>query len=218
VIRRLSFFALVSFFAAIPVFADGFDQTVQFGNSTGAPTSDGFSISPYAGTLNGQAAEFYCVDFTHTFDVPISWNAMATALTSTSSFAGTLQFTSNGDSTSAAYNNYLEMAWLITVLQANLNQNDLGDATLDQLAIWTFSGYVNNNPANEGAINSLLMEASNEVQGGFTVTGWEVLTPDYANFSNSQEMIVTTAPEPGTILLALAGGFVAVLLALLRQL
>jgi hypothetical protein len=216
VIRRLLFFAVAVLFVSIPAFGDGFDQTVQFGSSTGAPVSDGYSISPYSGTLNGQAAEFYCVDFTHNFGVPTSWNAAATSITGASSFAGTLQYALNGSSTSTAYNNYLEMAWLITVLQANLNNGDLGDATLDQLAIWTFSGYVNDDPTNEDAIAALLADASMAVTDGFTVSGWEVLTPDYANNPNAQEMIVTS-PEPSTVLMLIAGSLVAVFLTFLQR-
>jgi hypothetical protein len=211
-IRRLLFFAgAVLFFASAPAFADGFDQTVQFTNSTGAVTNEGFSISPYAGTLNGQAVDFFCVDFLHNFGVSqgqtTTWNAMGTPLTNGSFFAGTLQYALNGNSTSTAYNNYLEMAWLITQLQNDLNQGDLNAATNDQLAIWTFSGYVNNNPLNEAAVNALLAEAGLAVQNNFTVTGWEVVTPDYANFPNSQEMIVIATPEPGTLLLLVAGAF-----------
>ena len=221
-IRKLLLSVLVALlFASIPVWADGFDQTIQFINSTGALTNDGFSISPYKGTLNGQPADFICVDFSHTFGVSqgqtTTWNAMATPLTSASSFVGTLQYLLNGNSTSTAYNNYLEIAWLITQLEANLNNGDLDDATNDQLAIWTFSGYVNNNPANEAAINTLLSDASQAAQSGFTVSGWEVLTPDYANFANSQEMIVTTTPEPSSILLLLVGGLAALVVAFLRQ-
>ena len=45
------------------------------------------------------------------------------------------------------------------------------------------------------------------MQNNFTVTGWAVVTPDYANFPTSQEMIVIATPEPGTLLLLVAGAF-----------
>lgn len=211
-IRRLLISALLAFFACIPVFADSFNQTLAFSSSTGAPVSDGFSISPYAGTLNGQPTDFNCVDFSHDFGVPTTWNAVATPLSSSASFANTLQFALNGGNSAVAYHNYLEMAWLITQLHINLSDNDLGDATLDQLAVWTFSGYQNNNPANEAFINGLLAEANSVVQGGFTASGWEVLTPVYANFPNSQEMLI--ASESSTISFLLLGGLAALAVAL----
>lgn len=221
-IRRLCLSFLVLLFLAVsPLLADNFDQTVQFTNSTNAITNEGFSISPYQGTLNGQPADFFCIDFDHAFGVSqgqtTSWNALATPVAGSSTFIGTLQYSLTGNSTPAAFNNYLEIAWLINQLQTDLNMGDLNAATNDQLAIWTFSGYVNNNPTNEAAINTLLTDASSSLLGNPTYSGWGILTPDYANFPNSQEMIVINTPEPGSLVLLLAGVSAALLLGLLRK-
>jgi len=225
-IRKLSLLLLaVLFLTCTPLFADGFDQTVSFTNSTNALNNQGFSISPYVGTLNGQAADFFCVDFSHNFGFSqgqtISWNALATPIANSSSFAGTLQYSLDGNSTATAYNNYLEMSWLIQQLVGNLNNNDLNSATNDQLAIWTFTGLDTStlSPTQAAAIGTLLTDAASAAQGSqVSVAGYEVLTPDYSNFPYSQEMIVISTPEPGTILLLLAGIASALLLGLLRKL
>lgn len=216
-IRRLLLSAVL-FLAATPLLAD---ETITFTNSTDAyvDPDTGFSISPYVGTLNGQTTDFFCVDFSHNFGVPAdgstTWTATATLLDSSSSFLGTLQYTPTSTN-ATAYNNYLEMAWLITQLQASLNAAnvaasvgdtsaeaaDLQAASEDQLAIWTFTGYTDNY---YGTDETLLQDAQNAVNNGFTAPGWEILTPDFATYPNSQEMIVMPTPESGTLILLLAG-------------
>src|SRR5260370_10984086 len=60
-------------------------------NGTYAFASNGYGIPPYGGTLNGQSASFYCVDFSHTITGGMSWTANVISLAAPlSSFSGTL--------------------------------------------------------------------------------------------------------------------------------
>jgi hypothetical protein len=106
------------------------------------------------------------------------------------------------------------MAWLITQLVMNLNQGNLTAASEDQLAIWTFTGYTDNYYGTDGA---LLQAAQDAVNAGFTAPGWEILTPDFSTYPNSQEMIVMPATEPGSFILLLAGFSSLLTLSLLRK-
>src|SRR6266849_8870123 len=57
------------------------DGTYSFANN-------GYGIPPYGGTLNGQSAAFYCVDFIHPIQAGNTWTATVTSLTG-SNFSST---------------------------------------------------------------------------------------------------------------------------------
>jgi hypothetical protein len=137
----------------------------------------------------------------------ISQHSGATLLANSPSYVNTLQFQLAG-SNSTALNNYLEMAWLITQLQAAIDANDVNTAAQDEWAIWSFTGGLDP----YGTNSTLLSEAQLAVQNGFTVSNWEILTPDTGQVG--QELIVMPTPETGTLIFLLAG--VAALLALGR--
>jgi PEP-CTERM motif len=72
----------------------------------------------------------------------------------------------------------------------------------DQRAIWSFTGGIDP----YGTLAALLAQAQTAVSGGFTVSGWEILTPDAVPGNRGQEFLLeATIPEPSTILLLLAG-------------
>jgi hypothetical protein len=196
-------------FSAAPLWADN----VQFtGTAAFDDPATGTSMSPYSGLLNGQADDFFCVDFSTGVSSTSSWTATSTLLTnSSSSYQNTLQFQLTG-SNATALNNYLEMSWLITQLQSALNAGDINTAAQDEWAIWSFTGGLDP----YGTNSTLLSDAQAAVQGGFTVSGWEILTPDAGQIG--QEVIVVRTPEAGTLVLLLAGACVFFALGMLRKL
>lgn len=200
--------SLLLFFSATPLLADN----VQFtGTAAFDDPATGTSMSPYSGLLNGQAVDFFCVDFSTGVSSTSGWTATSTVLTnSSSSYQNTLQFQLTGTN-AAALNNYLEMSWLITQLQNALNASDFNTAAEDEWAIWSFTGGLDP----YGTNSTLLADAQQAVQNGFTVSGWEILTPDAGQIG--QEVIVVPTPEPGTFTLLLAGAAAFFACGLLRK-
>jgi hypothetical protein len=196
------------FLSATPLLADN----VQFtGTAAFDDPATGTSMSPYSGSLNGQAADFFCVDFSTAVSSTAGWTATPTLLTnSSSSYQSTLQFQLTA-SNATALNNYLEMSWLITQLQNALNANDISAAAQDEWAIWSFTGGLDP----YGTNSTLLGKAQLAVQAGFSVSGWEILTPDAGQ--RGQEVIVVPTPEPSTFALLLAGASTLFALGLLRK-
>jgi hypothetical protein len=188
--------SLLLFLLATPLLADN----VQFtGTAAFDDPATGTSMSPYSGSLNGQAVDFFCVDFSTHVSSTSSWTATPTLLTnSSSSYQNTLQFQLTG-SNATALSNYLEMSWLITQLQSALHAGDINTAAQDEWAIWSFTGGLDP----YGTNSTLLGDAQQAVQGGFTLSGWESLTPDAGQIG--QEVIVVPTPESGTLVLLFAG-------------
>ena len=168
-------------------------DTVQI-DGTYAFASNGYGIPPYGGTLNGQSAAFYCVDFTTTIKAGDIWTVWVTSLTG-SNFSATKM----GNKTA-----YLEMAWLVTQMMSTSNQ--LQQAK-DQFAIWSLTG----GPNPYGTNSSLIAAALNAVNAGFTGQGFQILTP---TGSTGQEFLIFSVPEPGLLLLLAIG---IVMLALLKR-
>jgi hypothetical protein len=168
-------------------------DTVQI-DGTYAFASNGYGIPPYGGTLNGQSAAFYCVDFTTTIKAGDIWTVWVTSLTG-SNFSATKM----GNKTA-----YLEMAWLVTQMSSTSNQ--LQQAK-DQFAIWSLTG----GPNPYGTNSSLIAAALNAVNAGFTGQGFQILTP---TGSTGQEFLIFSVPEPGLLLLLAIG---IVMLALLKR-
>jgi hypothetical protein len=148
--------------------------------------SNGYGIPPYGGTLNGQSAQFYCVDFTHDITGGMSWNVTVTSLTG-SNFASTLL----GSQTP-----YVEMAWLVTQMMGTTSQTLKAEY---QFAIWSFtSGASGPNPF---GTNAKLAAAAAAAIGTFSAQGWEILTP---TGNTGQEFLVYT-PEPSILVLLVFG-------------
>ena len=65
------------------------DTAAVYVNGTYRFSDHGSAIGPYGGTLNGQNASFYCVDFSHNIDPKTSWTAVVTTLTNPTGYANT---------------------------------------------------------------------------------------------------------------------------------
>jgi hypothetical protein len=161
-------------------------DTVQV-NGTYAFANNGYGIPPYGGTLNGQSATFYCVDFTATIQAGDTWSVWLTSLTG-SNFSSTKL----GNKTA-----YLEMAWLVTQMMTATTQ--LQQAK-DQYAIWSFTG----GPNPYGTNSSIVAAALAAVNGGFTGQGFTILTP---TGSHGQEFLIFGVAEPGELLMLVIGLF-----------
>jgi hypothetical protein len=187
VLQKLLFVAvavtLLSF--APSAFADSFvtvDGTYAFGNN-------GYGIPPYGGTLNGQPAEFYCVDFAHDIAGGDSWLAIVTPVASSGS--STVPYLAG--QTTDGVSDYLLFAWLITQMQTSSQPIQ----AQDQWAIWSLTG-ATDPYGNQGSI--LSNAATQLTAADFTGQGWEILTPDASLNQYGQEFLIQT-PEPSSILL-----------------
>lgn len=181
--------------AAMPAKAD---QASVWVDGSFSSVSNGFGIGPYGGKLNGVATQFYCVDFNDQISGNTGWTANVTGLTNSTGYGKTLQ----GNQTF-----YLEAAWLITQMMNPKNSQAL-DAQF-QWAIWYLSLTKAQQTAAFPDYSTDLywdQQALNAVKAGFSVSGWEILTPMYGY---GQEFIVpgpgAATPEPSTIVLLLAG-------------
>jgi hypothetical protein len=187
--------AALLMFMAPSAFADP-DSTVKF-NGSYAFGNNGVGIPPYGGTLNGQAAEFYCVDFTHDIVSGDSWQAIVTPLTTTANYSSTYLYSDFSGNATETETTYEEFAYLITQEQTpGATQTQIA---ADQWAIWSVTG---GSDPYTGALSAstLLGNALTAVDNGFTAQGWEILTPDNANGSYGQEFLVQS-PEPGEMAL-----------------
>lgn len=199
-LKRLLVVAAFLFLANNPAKADSAQVYV---NGSYAFGSFGYGVGPYGGTLNGQNAAFYCVDFAHDIVGQSGWTATVTNLpTSTGvSLPGTLQ----GSSTV-----YLDMAWMISQMMGTSSQTLQAEY---QWAIWSLSlGSNPSSPSNPyGTNGTLIANAQSAVNGGWSGGGWEILTPiggtGYPGIRGyyGQEFLVHVTPEPGVLLLLLTG-------------
>lgn len=164
-------------------------NTVIFNGTYSFADSNGYGIPPYGGTLNGNAEEFFCVDFTHDIKAGDMWNVNITSLTG-SSF-GLTRLGLGSQST------YVLMAYLITQMMGpGLSQSQIA---ADQYAIWSFSGGPANPYGNTSAIVTAALAGIKS--SGFTGMGWEILTP---TGDVGQEFLIHV-PEPGALLLLVVG-------------
>jgi len=195
--RILMLLALM-FMLAPMVRADSTPVTMVFTGVNGS--NDGhYYVSPYTGTMNGQAVTLFCVDIINEVNYGQPWQANVTSLAS-----GNLSNTRYGNSgiSPLAANApvlYGEAAWLTTQFASNPS-----DYVSLQYALWdlmnpgsepTSYGNVQHwldlAAANYGSINPSQFAIITNV-GPVTLTG------------QVQEFIIRT-PEPGTLALLLCG-------------
>lgn len=187
VLAKLLFVAAVALLSLAPsAFADSFvtvDGSYAFGDN-------GYGIPPYGGTLNGQPAEFYCVDFEHDIAGGDSWLAIVTPVAS----SGSSSVPYLAGQTTDGVSDYLLFAWLITQMTETTDQPTQAQ---DQWAIWSLSG-ATDPYGNQASI--LSTAAAQLTAADFTGQGWEILTPDVNCNQYGQEFLVQT-PEPASVLL-----------------
>lgn len=200
--RSIVFGALfLVLFSASTVYADSMTVTValdgssaeSFGPDPSAGITTTLSLSPYGGTLDGQPAEFICVNFNEPIPSAGSWTANVTAL---GNAANDYSSTELGQEMP-----YLEMAVLSTDLtNAVANEatepNPFVMIAQDQFAIWAVTSGLHS-PDPYGTNLSLISAAASQV-AGFNSDGWEILTP--AVPGTGQEFLVKT-PEPSSLLM-----------------
>jgi hypothetical protein len=191
IFRKLLFVAAIALLSLAPsAFADS-DVSVSIDGSYPF-ASFGYGVPPYGGMLNGQPAEFYCVDFTHDIAGGDSWLAIVTPVAS----SGTSTVPYLAGQTTDGVSDYLLFAWLIDQMQGASQSTQ----AQDQWAIWSLTdgGY---DP--DGDPSSILSNAAAQLTAAdFTGQGWEILTPDSSvpnNFPGQEFMIQT--PEPSSVLL-----------------
>lgn len=195
------------------------DTASVYVNGNYSFANNGYGIPPYGGTLNGNAASFYCVDFGHNIQGQTGWLATVTPLGAT------------GPTLLQNPVTYEEMAWLVTqMMNPGTVAHQTGQSNLQtvqaelQWTIWAMSGLGSTTNPYQSWSTYFAQQAAGNYK---SVTGsWEILTPiggtgysasgSRISGSYGQEFIVMTVPEPRSILLLLAG-FVALAIAALRK-
>jgi hypothetical protein len=164
-------------------FAASADTASVYFNGGYAFGNNGYGIPPYQGTLNGNSANFFCVDFSHDIYANTGWTANVTNLSS-ASFASTLQ---------GSQADYQAFVYLISEMMGTNNQTQKAEY---QWAIWSLSGggdpYGTDATLWNGALNYVALNPTYALN-----QGWEVLT---STGSYGQEFLVQT-PEPSSGLL-----------------
>lgn len=190
--KRSLWFAAIAVLVLSFAYPGGAKADTVYVDGSYAFANGGYGIPPYGGTLNGQSASFYCVDFSTPIWAGESWQVTVTSLAGSN-----FSLTKLKNQTS-----YLEMAWLVTQMMSTTSQVQ---KAMDQYAIWSFTG----GPNPYGANSTLVAAALAAVQGGFSGQGWEILTP---TGSAGQEFLnFVGVPEPSQLLLLLVGlGVVAI--------
>jgi hypothetical protein len=177
--------------------------------------SNGIYVDPYTATVGGFSnVSVICDDWSNNSYVGESWTANVTTLASLN--AGTNANTpAFGDNTTL----YNEVAWLGTQLLAN--PTNYANQVAVSFALWELT-YAYNNPkenpdpttflagsaeaGSQATVNTLLGQATAAVAGGYTGSGWEILTPISGTVSNPsdqglpQEFLVY-APESSSLIL-----------------
>jgi hypothetical protein len=205
---------------AVFVFASAsFAQTTQItltnvgDNATVTNSSAGFGVyvDPYVATIGtgASAVSTYaiCDDWSDNTSVGETWTANVNTL---SPLSGTPLFassTSNPNGSTTPGTLYNELAWLGTQLLAS--PTDPTNQVETSFAIWELTyGYAptpeipgptlflsgSSYAGDQGTVNTLMAEAAAAVKGGYSGSGWEILTPVANTPGPPQEFLVYT-PE-----------------------
>jgi len=178
--------------------ADSTPVTMVFTGVNGS--NDGhYYVSPYTGTMNGQAVTLFCVDMINEVNFGQTWQANVTNLAS-----GNLSNTRYGDSaiSPVAANAgilYAEAAWLTTQFASNSS-----DYVSLQYALWDLMN-PGSEPTSYGNVQHWLdLAAAN--YGSIDPSQFAIITNvgPVTLTGQVQEFIIRT-PEPGTLALLLCG-------------
>jgi hypothetical protein len=201
ILRKFLFVAAATLLTLSP---SAFADSTVYVSGTYAFANNGYGIPPYGGTLDGNSAEFYCVDFSHDITGGDTWQAVTTPVIPGGNYSSTYldnpssPFYAGGNS--QAGNDYQVFAWLLTQMTQDPNQSD---QAAYQWAIWSLTGGTDPITSGSWDASNLIGEAEWAINyGGFTGAGWDILTPDQGQYG--QEFMVQT-PEPSTVLLLALG-------------
>ena len=182
-------------------YADGPVQMV-FQGVNGA--NDGqYYVSPYYGTMNGQAVTLFCDDILNEITFGQSWSANVTNLGTAVNSNNFSQTRYGSVAGSAVLGNpalaYEEAAWL--TLQFASNPGDLVNL---QYALWDIMNPGARGTGNSDVENWLLLASLN--YGTINLNNFEIVTNvgPLTLTGQEQEFIVQT-PEPGTLVLLICG-------------
>jgi hypothetical protein len=116
--KRLLWVIPVALVLAFSASADGTPASIYF-NGSYAFGNGGYGIPPYGGTLNGQPAQFFCVDFSDKITAGQSWTATIMDLASGANLASTLQAIDGQSNPEQVYQAFV---YLITEMLGTSNQ------------------------------------------------------------------------------------------------
>jgi len=193
-------------------------------NATVWNGGSGVYVDPYTATVGGvSGVSVICDDWSNNSYVGESWTANVTTLASLN--AGTNTNAPMFGTSPSNVTLYNEIAWLGTQLLAN--PTNYANQVAASFALWELT-YAYNNPQESPdptsflagsnaasyqacaapctSVNSLLANAAAAVSGGYTGSGWEILTPIAGTVQNPsdqglpQEFLVYT-PESSSLIL-----------------
>jgi len=209
---RLLGLLMVGMFLVPFAYADG-QVTMVFTGVNGA--NDGqYYVSPYYGTMNGQAVTLFCDDIINDVNFGQTWQANVTNLAAAVNSYDFSQTRYGGVTGSAVLSNpalaYEEAAWLTTQFASNP-----GDLVNLQYALWDIMNPGARGSGDADVQNWLLLASEN--YSTINPSNFEIVTNTgpLALTGQVQEFMVQT-PEPGTLALLICG-MLTVCVGLLRR-
>jgi hypothetical protein len=194
--------ALTIILAGLVVVPGLFADNLQWDSAGNNPVGN-YYVSPYTATdtTTGAVLTLYCIDFNHEVAPPYNWVANINPLTE--SAVPLLQYGASG-SQSTVWTEYETAAYLIEELTGT---TDSHQQAIFQYAAWEIFLDSGHTAAFDNSVNAVggtfaadisnaLGAAESAVAGGWTPTGWEVVTPDPKGLPDSTQEFLVDAPVP----------------------